>query len=572
MDQNLKKAFICGVERVAAWSDLLDNINVFPVADGDTGRNLIISLTPLRQLETDRETICRNLMMSARGNSGNIAAQFFSGLLKSDSIESLPHAAKVGKEMAWNAINNPVQGTMLTVFDALVNSMDKYSNGDLTKRITEIIDHLEQAVQSTPELLPTLKQAGVVDSGALGMFIYLEGFFKTLLNQANDFRPIQTTFKGKLEISSSFKKKAENIFCVDTVIQSDENVEDNIKQLSSTGNNVVIIPHEKYLKIHLHTSDSAQTREIVESIGQVVQWTEDHIGNQVTAFKPQTTDQAIHIMTDAAGSVTREDSHQLGITLLDSYITVGHKSLPETFFTPSELYAAMLNGDKVSTSQASVFERHQYYQSVLHQYGKALYLCVGSVYTGNYETAMKWKEENDPDNSLVVIDTGTASGRLGAIVIATAKFSAKTNDPDAVITFTNRAVQKCEEYVFLDKLKYLAAGGRLSKTSAFFGDLLKKKPVISPLPEGAAKAGILQNSEEQLSFALEKLDKSITKGSSPFIMLEYSDNQEWVQDVATNEIKNHYPSAEIMLQPLSLTSGAHMGPGTWAIAFLPEDV
>jgi DegV family protein with EDD domain len=232
----------------------------------------------------------------------------------------------------------------------------------------------------------------------------------------------------------------------------------------------------------------------------------------------------------------------------------------------------MRNGEKVSTSQASTFERHQYYQSVLHQYGKVIYLCVGSVYTGNYEIAMKWKEENDPDNSLVVIDTGTASGRLGSIVIATAKFSTKTDDPGAVIAFANRAVQKCEEYVFLDKLKYLAAGGRLSKTSAFFGDLLKKKPVISPLPEGAAKAGILQNSEEQLAFALEKLDKSISKGSSPFIMLEYSDNQEWVQDVATNEIQNHYPSAEIMLQPLSLTSGAHMGPGTWAIAFLPEDI
>jgi len=96
---------------------------------------------------------------------------------------------------------------------------------------------------------------------------------------------------------------------------------------------------------------------------------------------------------------------------------------------------------------------------------------------------------------------------------------------------------------------------------------LKKKPVISPLPEGAAKAGILQNCEEQLAFALEKLNTSISKDSSPFIMLEYSDNQEWVQDAATNEIQNHYPSAEIMLQPLSLTSGAHMGPGTWAIAF-----
>jgi len=311
---------------------------------------------------------------------------------------------------------------------------------------------------------------------------------------------------------------------------------------------------------------------MVESLGNVVQWNEDHIGSQVSAFKPKHIKQAIHIMTDAAGSVTRDDANQLGITLLDSYITVGQKSLPETFFTPSDLYSAMREGEKISTSQASVFERHQYYQSVLHQYGKALYLCVGSVYTGNYEIAVNWKENNDLNDCLIVIDTGTASGRLGTIVISTARFSASTDDPNAVIAFANRAVQKCEEYVFLDKLKYLAAGGRLSKTSAFFGDILKKKPVISPLPNGAAKQGILQNSDEQLSFALEKLDRSIPRNSSPFIMLEYSDNQAWVSNVASNHIQSRYPSAEIILQPLSLTSGVHMGPGTWAIAFLPEEI
>lgn len=572
MDQHLQKAFICGVERIAAWSDLLDHINVFPVADGDTGRNLIISLTPLREIDSGRDIISRNLLLSARGNSGNIAAQFFSGFLTANAIDYLPRAAKLGKDKAWQAISYPVQGTMLTIFDTLVSEMEQGLNGNSKKRINEIIDHLEEAVQSTSKLLPILKQAGVVDSGALGMFIFLEGFLKTLINQTDNFRPIQTTFKGKLQISSAFHEASENIYCVDTVIQSDKNAEEKVKKLSSSGSNVVIIPHENYLKVHLHTGNRAHTRKMVESLGEVIQWNEDHIGNQVSAFKHQSIHQAIHIMTDAAGSLTRDDSQQLGITLLDSYISVGRKSLPETFFTPSELYAAIRNGEKASTSQASVFERHQYYQSVLHQYGKALYLCVGSVYTGNYDIAMKWKELNDPDDNFIVMDTGTASGCLGAIVIATAKYSAKSDNPDDVITYAKRAVEKCQEYVFLDKLKYLAAGGRLSKTSAFLGDILKKKPVISPLSDGATKAGILQNKDEQIAFALEKLNHSTPNDSSPFIMLEYSDNHDWVRDIVKQAITGHYPNAEIILQPLSLTSGVHMGPGTWAIAFLPEEV
>jgi fatty acid-binding protein DegV len=136
--------------------------------------------------------------------------------------------------------------------------------------------------------------------------------------------------------------------------------------------------------------------------------------------------------------------------------------------------------------------------------------------------------------------------------------------------FAKRAVHKCEEYVFLDKLKYLAAGGRLSKSSAFFGDMFYVKPIISPTAEGAKKVGTAKNQNEQLKFAIDKLEKSVEKDSAPFIMLEYSDNRAWVHDTAKKAMEKLFPSSEILLQPLSLTSGTHMGPGTWAIAFLPE--
>jgi len=157
-------------------------------------------------------------------------------------------------------------------------------------------------------------------------------------------------------------------------------------------------------------------------------------------------------------------------------------------------------------------------------------------------------------------------------VLATAKHSTKTKDQSAVIEFAKRAIHKCEEYVFLDKLKYLAAGGRLSKPGAFFGDMLHVKPIISPTAEGAKKVGAVRNREGQLGFALEKLEASFGESASPFIMLEYSDNHSWVNDTVKKSIEARYPSSEIRLQPLSLTSGVHMGPGTWGLSFLPEVV
>ena len=132
-------------------------------------------------------------------------------------------------------------------------------------------------------------------------------------------------------------------------------------------------------------------------------------------------------------------------------------------------------------------------------------------------------------------------------------------------------MRTCEEYVFLDKLQYLAAGGRLSKTGAMLGDMLNMKPVISPLPEGAKKVGTVKNQEEQVKFALTKLAATLPSDSHAMIMLEYSDNKNWVNGTVKKTVAKRYPNAEIILQPLSLTSGTHMGPGTWGIAFLPDD-
>ena len=139
-----------------------------------------------------------------------------------------------------------------------------------------------------------------------------------------------------------------------------------------------------------------------------------------------------------------------------------------------------------------------------------------------------------------------------------------------MIAFARQAVHESREYVFLDKLKYLAAGGRLSRPSAFLGDALHMKPIISPTAEGAKKMGVVKNQEGQMEFALQRLEEAIDRGSAPLIMLEYTDNREWVSEKPKKEIERLYPSAEILLQPLSLTSGVHMGPGTWAVAFLPE--
>lgn len=594
METPFPHALVVGFERVAAWADLLDEINVFPVADGDTGRNLVMSLSPLRQSDQGRERIVRELLLSARGNSGNIAARFFSGLLTADSVRDIAGAVCEGRDRARQAVHDPKPGTMLTVFDALAEALGEGpATVDACLR-ERVLRRLEHSVLSTPELLPRLKAAGVVDAGALGAFIFLDGFFGVLTGCTDGFRPITEIFKGYLKVSPAFSAEPETGCCVDTVLRVEGDAGGDLRGLSAVGESVVVLRDGDYLKVHLHARDGRQARSDLAAFGKVVRWSSDDLAEQISSRR-QSAEQGIHIVTDAAGSISRTAAAELGVTLLESYITAGDQSLPETHFVPEELYEAMRRGVRVSTAQASVFERHQHYRSVLDRYPRVLYLSVGSAFTGNCAEAIAWQQQHDPEGRFTVVDSGAASGRLGLLALATARFARETRDAGAVIRFAREGAARCREYVFLDTLQYLAAGGRLSRTGAFFGDMIHMKPVISPLPEGAKKVGVVRNRADQVRFAVENLEAVLGKGDCAgagkagrrtaekfgavpeqngrtLIMIEYTDNIDWVTKNAQPEIARRWPEAEIILQPMSLTSGAHMGPGTWGVAFLPVRV
>ncbi|MGB5217450.1 MAG: DegV family protein [Smithella sp.] len=569
MEEIVKKSFVAGLERLVARADLLDSINVFPIADGDTGRNLSVSLFPLRNVGQPEEKNIHDLLLSARGNSGNIASQFFSSFCRAANVSQLADCAREGAKKAWQAVSNPRTGTMLSVFDALAAVLAPDLKPD-QESVDRIITALEKTVHETYEQLPRLREAQVVDAGALGVYIFFEGFFYTLAGIPDDCRPVMETFKDRLKISSSFQENAESGYCVDFVVKAPRYSPEEIKIIASVQEEVIIIPEGDFYKIHLHTQDKEKIREQMTGLGNVVNWEDDNLASQVTQFMQSKDGQTFHIMTDAAGSLTHQDARQYSFTLLNSYLTIDDKCLPETFFRPEELYNAMKKGVKVSTSQASVYERHQFYESALERFEKVLYLCVGSVFTGNFQVAQQWMKEHNKQDSFLIMDTGAASGRLGIIALATARYLAETKDMKKTVVFARKAVQECEEYVFFDKLQYLAEGGRLSKTSAFFGEMLNVKPIISPLPEGAKKVGTAKNQEDQVRFALKKLDAAIKDDSGALIMLEYSDNKNWVEGTVKKKLDELYPNAEVILQPLSLTSGAHMGPGTWGVAFLSK--
>ena len=565
---NLNDALCYGYERMAAWADLLDRINVFPVADADTGTNLKISLAPLRWPAKKAEIQARRLLMAATGNSGNIAAAFFCELVKADSIEDLKGLINLGRANAHKAVSDPQPGTMLTVMDILDQCV---SNGAWTLPTPDcgaIIGAMEKSVAETPNLLPILKKAGVIDAGALGLFIFLEAYLCALFDPSRELRPVTKIFPDQLVIAADYQDGAQkDDYCVNTLIRTQGSIEEVRRALADNAESVVISGEQDQIKIHMHTHDRDDIRRRLSSLGQVANWSEETMQDRM---QPALNPDAVHIMTDAAGSFTVSDAKGLGVTLLNSYLIVDGLAWRETHFNPQDLYKAMREGLKVTTAQASLFERQQTYLSATGIFDKILYLCVGSVYTGNFEVASTWQEKQGLSDRFRVIDTGAASGRLGIVAMDVAQYAQTGATMEQVYQYAMKAISLSQEFVFLDQLKYLAAGGRISKTKGFFGDLMRMKPVISPRPEGAEKVGMVRNQAGQLAFAFERLEAGLTQHESATILIEYSDNQTWVEQTAADKIHQRFPNAELILRPLSLTSGAHMGPGTWGVAFLPS--
>ena len=564
MTAAFSEACIAGYERMAAWCDLLDELNVFPVADADTGRNLRISLNPLRQTDICAEEMIRRLLQAATGNSGNIAAAFFSVFGAAAGNGDLCAAARAGARSAWQALAAPAPGTMLTVFDALAGALTARGDQPPAEALPQVVDALVRAVESTAETLPEMRRSGVVDAGALGMFLFFEAFLAILAGSPQALRWPPALFGPHLRRKTVNGAEAAQGTCINAFIRGSHDPTALARQAAGWGDSLVTNVNGRDVKLHLHAPHPEQVERCLQRFGEVTDWKTAPLA----AVRPPPPAR-VHVMTDAAGSLPADTARALGVTLLDSYVVTAQGARPETLTDPGQVYAALRRGERVSTAQASRFERHERYASVVGRFDSVIYLCVGSVFTGNHAAALDWCRNHDPEGRMTIIDSQAASGRLGLMAVALARYAARGSGIAAIERYAGDLIQNCDELVFLDTLKFLAAGGRISKTSGFLGNLLSLRPVISPTAGGARRVGVVRRRRDQLPFALDRMRPVLDDGKQCLILLQYTDNRRRVEEEIRPEMAACFPAAEILVNPISLTSGVHMGPETWAAAFLP---
>ena len=277
--ETLQKMFIAGAKNLEAKKEWINELNVFPVPDGDTGTNMTLTIMSAAKevgaiTETTMETIAKAIstgsLRGARGNSGVILSQLFRGftreIKKVDQIDVdvLSRACVKAVETAYKAVMKPKEGTILTVAKGMADKSCELvgESDDLVHVIDEIIKHGDYVLSQTPEMLPVLKQAGVVDSGGQGLMTVIKGAFDALLGKEIDYtlEPVQTAGTKVTEEVPMDDVEIKFGYCTEFIINLDKEMpkseEKAFKEfLESIGDSIVLVADDEIVKVHVHTNE-----------------------------------------------------------------------------------------------------------------------------------------------------------------------------------------------------------------------------------------------------------------------------------------------------------------------------
>ncbi|WP_461812063.1 DAK2 domain-containing protein [Faecalimonas sp.] len=288
----LAKMFLSGAGNIEAKKEFINELNVFPVPDGDTGTNMSLTIMAAAKevagiAEFDMVSLAKAIssgsLRGARGNSGVILSQLFRGFTKEikehKEIDTviLAKACMKAKETAYKAVMKPKEGTILTVARGIAEKAIELAEttDDLEIFIPQVIEHAENVLSQTPDMLPVLKEAGVVDSGGQGLLEVLKGAYDAFLGKEIDYSKITpNTSKGNLKLSNDVPADIKFGYCTEFIIMTEkEFTEKDEKEfkayLESIGDSIVCVADDEIVKIHVHTNDPGLAIQKALTFGQL---------------------------------------------------------------------------------------------------------------------------------------------------------------------------------------------------------------------------------------------------------------------------------------------------------------
>lgn len=601
--RRLKHIAIAGANYVNQKRVELNSINVFPVPDGDTGTNMALTLLAAAQAADDIQekatvsevarSLARAAMFGAKGNSGFIVSQLFCGLAdglegkKKASVQELSIAFNNGVLRAYQAVSNPMEGTVLTVMRETFDYGQQIApkTTDLREWMSAILLRSRQVLSFTPEMLPVLKKQGVVDSGGQGFVYFLEGMVRNLgaedMASPDSLPPIEI----RTPVLALPGSRPDHRYCMEILVKDSKLPAVEIRQrLTPLGSSLVAVGDSGLIRIHIHVNDPDRVVKTASAWGSVeVQKVED-MEKQQKEQKMQKTKTPLlpklrmrrptqqggltTIVTDSTCDLPKEIITRYGIQVVPLDILWGDQVYRDGIdITPGEFYQRLVSDPQLPTTSQPSPQLWETTYDAASATGRVLSIHISGKLSGTVRTA----ESRAKSFGIEVIDSQAATMGLGFLTMLAAGMAKQGASPEEIAQTIAKWSTRVRLLFSTPTLHYLERGGRISKTKAVIGDFLKLKPILT-VDDGEVKVAekIFGSEKRVLKRMIECARRQRTKnppGDYWFGVLHTASPQlaETIKQTLIQEF--NCPPERILVSEAGPVIGTYAGPGAFGLVY-----
>ncbi|HNX87128.1 MAG TPA: DegV family protein [Bacteroidales bacterium] len=587
--KQLYHSFIAGAQRIFEQQKLLNKINVFPVADADTGTNLastmrsiMDAIIPTDNLKQTAVALADAALIGARGNSGIIFAQFlygFSNEIQSDrtlDVESFATSMKKAVAYAYDAIANPIEGTILTVIkdwaDYIYQLKDRFD--DFILLLVEAYKKALESLAATTRRLEVLARSHVVDAGAKGFVFWLEGikdFFT--LGEAKSIIHSSALAGAEEEKVEMPHEEITFRFCTEALINGNEMDKHKIRTfIQHCGDSLVVAGTPQKIRVHIHTDFPAEVFSQLQQFGHITyQKVDDMVMQNEIQFNRKSD---VALLTDSTCDLPKEliDHYQIHVVPLTLHFG-------ETYFldrltiNPPQFYSMMARTEeRPTTAQPASKEFQNKYEFLATHYESIIGLHITHGMSGTFSSSDKGAQDvrERTGKKIDVINSRNITGGLGLILLRIAEAIEKGATHEEILSRMDEWLSKSMIRVSVPTLRYIVRSGRVSPFKSFVAKALDINPVIALDRDG--KAIIRQKSFSEKTSRkkiIKDLEGIVRKNPVWGYAITHANNPEAAAFYATEmeRITGRKPLYNDHASPVLV---ANVGPGVACVALLLE--
>ncbi len=585
-------AFLAGAQRIFENQGLLNKMNVFPVADADTGTNLastmrsiVDSPIPTNNVKMAAAALADAALVGARGNSGIIFAQFlygFSNEIENEenlTVENFSQSITKAVAYAYEAIANPVEGTMISVIREWAEFINKMKEliDDFVELLIKALQAAKESLADTTRQLEALAKAHVVDAGAKGFVLFLEGmidFFKNrqtirrLAIPMNDM--IMEEVPADLHDDITFRYCCEALLALD--LYPGETKESLRAAITGMGDSMVVAGSEKRLRIHIHSDDPIKLFEAISKRASITyQKVDDMVMQQEMSHHRKWP---IALVTDSTCDIPQETLEKYQITMVPLTLQVGASLYLDRTTIASEQFYNLLESSPVypTTSQPAYKDFINKYSYLSSHYDSVIGINMSKQLSGTFSNSQRAAKavSEQSGKEISVLNSNRLSSALGLTVLRAAEAIEKGKTHEEIVSAIESWKDKNHILVSALTVKYLVKSGRLSHSKGIAGKILGVRPIISVNNEGKAITfGKSYSEKGSIKLLLGEAKRLVEKGPVWGYSISHIRNIETAELYAL-QMEKLTGQKPLFINDCSPVLGVHGGPGTVTLSIMEE--